>query len=1004
MADTTSRIRIIFDGEVERLTRAARAASQGLDRFSAALDRNKSALDKFDKVGAKLNSGLLTMAKGFVVAGGASASLQGAVAVVGTLANVTAQLAPAALAVPGIILGLGVAYGTAKLALTGFTDAVKGDAEALAQFSAEGQKTVQAVRGLEVGFKAMRSAVQDKFFANLAPEIKATGSELLVLGRDHLPKVASGFNEMAKAALVAMRNPFFKDDLTIIIGNTAAALGKMRLTLANVISGFVGLGGVGSKYLPALAAAVDDVAARFKRWVDQGVENNSIVRMIDQAIAAFKTLGRITADVGAGLGSLFSAFNQGLTGGGGTLEAIERVTQAFRELAASNEAQAAFKSLGEVVKAAGDAFRLVLTTAVRELGPVIVDLTPFLVELVTVIGERMARAIQFVSPYLREFAQFLSENRETIAPIVATLLRLAVAFKALQIVRTVIGAIRTFSNAISTLITRIRNMNPNTLRAIAAALRRFLLPVAIAVGVSQLAEAIDEANLAAAGGDPEKMSTLAQALHNFRLAGEQLASGDFKGIFAEIGQEWDLLVQKFQAGESPMGAVAQSINKFFDDLEVSLQGSLTKIRESFQRDFIDFFTNLPDVVGTFIRDKIVTPFTEGLAEFQTTVQTKFDEVRKRITDFFTNPAGEGFDIGAAVGQMIIDFLNGFATFATDTKAKLDETVEKVRTFVTVDVPNALSTLGATLRAKASEAWESFKAEAKAKIDQIVADVQALPGKVGAALAALPGILLQKAKDAWDRFFGETRTGGTRSTTEAGTVPGKIGAALAALPGLLLGVVQRAWQGWINEQKRKIDTAIADVRALPGKVVAAIGNLGGTLLAAGASLIQGFIDGIRSKIAGIRAAAAEAAAAARGFFGFSPAKEGPLSGRGWTLYSGHALVEDFAAGIRRSIPTASAAAAALARATSGALDPAISITSAFEAAQLARAQQQAASRTLLGSAVNQVTAVATREQPAPVTNVTVLLSREQIAEIARVVVESSNRETARRVIAGAGATY
>jgi hypothetical protein len=554
------------------------------------------------------------------------------------------------------------------------------------------------------------------------------------------------------------------------------------------------------------------------------------------------------------------------------------------------------------------------------------------------------------------------------------------------------------------LVTRIRGLNPAVLRAIAVALRRFLLPVAIAVGVSELAKSIDEANLAAAGGDPEKMGTLAQSLHNFRLAGEQLASGDFKGIFAEIGQEWDLLVQKFQAGESPMGAAAQSINKFFDDLEVSLQGSLTKIRESFQRDFIDFFTNLPDVVGTFIRDKIVTPFTEGLADFQTTVQTKFDEVRTKITDFFTNPAGEGFDIGAAVGQMIIDFLNGFATFATDTKAKLDETVEKVRTFVTVDVPNAFSTFGATLRAKASEAWESFKAEAKAKIDQIVVDVQALPGKVGAALAALPGILLQKAKDAWDRFFGETKTGGTKSTTEAGTVPGKIGAALAALPGLLLGVVQRAWQGWINEQKRKIDTAIADVRALPGKAVSAIGNLGGTLLAAGASLIQGFIDGIRSKIAGIRAAAAEAAAAARGFFGFSPAKEGPLSGRGWTLYSGHALVEDFAAGIRRSIPTASAAAAALARATSGALDPAISITSAFEAAQLARAQQQAASRTLLGSAVNQVTAVATREQPAPVTNVTVLLSREQIAEIARVVVESSNRETARRVIAGAGATY
>jgi hypothetical protein len=77
---------------------------------------------------------------------------------------------------------------------------------------------------------------------------------------------------------------------------------------------------------------------------------------------------------------------------------------------------------------------------------------------------------------------------------------------------------------------------------------------------------------------------------------------------------------------------------------------------------------------------------------------------------------------------------------------------------------------------------------------------------------------------------------------------------------------------------------------------------------------------------------------------------------------------------------------------------------FEAAQLARVQSQAAARGLLGTAVNQVTAVATREPATPVTNVTVLLSREQIAEIARVVVENSQRETARRVTAGTGVTY
>ncbi|MCL7660572.1 hypothetical protein M8360_34925, partial [Klebsiella pneumoniae] len=35
---------------------------------------------------------------------------------------------------------------------------------------------------------------------------------------------------------------------------------------------------------------------------------------------------------------------------------------------------------------------------------------------------------------------------------------------------------------------------------------------------------------------------------------------------------------------------------------------------------------------------------------------------------------------------------------------------------------------------------------------------------------------------------------------------------------------------------------------------------------------------------------------RNFFPFSPAKEGPFSGKGYTLYSGRALTSDFAKGM------------------------------------------------------------------------------------------------------------
>jgi hypothetical protein len=63
------------------------------------------------------------------------------------------------------------------------------------------------------------------------------------------------------------------------------------------------------------------------------------------------------------------------------------------------------------------------------------------------------------------------------------------------------------------------------------------------------------------------------------------------------------------------------------------------------------------------------------------------------------------------------------------------------------------------------------------------------------------------------------------------------------------------------------------------------------------LISGFISGILSKVGEVASAASSVVSRARDFFPFSPAKEGPFSGKGWTLYSGQSIGDAMAAGIR-----------------------------------------------------------------------------------------------------------
>jgi hypothetical protein len=87
-----------------------------------------------------------------------------------------------------------------------------------------------------------------------------------------------------------------------------------------------------------------------------------------------------------------------------------------------------------------------------------------------------------------------------------------------------------------------------------------------------------------------------------------------------------------------------------------------------------------------------------------------------------------------------------------------------------------------------------------------------------------------------------------------------------------------------------------VTGLPGRIIGALGNLGSALFGAGRSLLQGLWNGLQSIWGSIIGWVQDKMAQLRGLLPFSPAKWGPFSGRGYTLYAGRALLEGFAEGM------------------------------------------------------------------------------------------------------------
>lgn len=139
----------------------------------------------------------------------------------------------------------------------------------------------------------------------------------------------------------------------------------------------------------------------------------------------------------------------------------------------------------------------------------------------------------------------------------------------------------------------------------------------------------------------------------------------------------------------------------------------------------------------------------------------------------------------------------------------------------------------------------------------------------------------------------------------GSIPGKISEFFQSIPGTVKGVFDNA----VNGAREAFDGLVETVRGIPGRVLGALGDLGGLLVNSGASLIDGFIRGIQGAAANVGSAISGVLSKIRSFFPFSPAKRGPFSGRGYTTYSGRALMRDFGKGIAEGVKVAEAEAEA-----------------------------------------------------------------------------------------------
>lgn len=409
----------------------------------------------------------------------------------------------------------------------------------------------------------------------------------------------------------------------------------------------------------------------------------------------------------------------------------------------------------------------------------------------------------------------------------------------------------------------------------------------------------------------------------FRGTGDmaESAAGRFdsaKGSAELLGAVIKVAADLVQKMADQLKRVAEWVKKFTDTLSDS--GALDTWMDALER----IFSALGDALGSLKRlGKALDggkKSTEGAGDGLDTAAAAakgFAAYIGAVANVVETVAGVLDGIASAAGKLAdgIDWLNEkfpilgqVIGFLLDPMGSLADMAGSLFSFFSGDA-------GATA---VNDFTATFVEPVKAKLDEIGQWFQSLPQKAMDAgsqfLTNIGQWFQQLPSQIWTwltQTIQNVQAWGSQMMAQAGDAGSQfltgLGQWLQSLPGRiwqwLTGAISsvQAWGGQMGAGARNagnqfLQGITGTLQSLPGRIQSLFSNAGSWLLSSGRSIMDGLAQGIRNGISAAVDAASNAMEAISKLFPHSPAKEGPFSGHGWTLYSGQSIIDGLAEGM------------------------------------------------------------------------------------------------------------
>lgn len=301
------------------------------------------------------------------------------------------------------------------------------------------------------------------------------------------------------------------------------------------------------------------------------------------------------------------------------------------------------------------------------------------------------------------------------------------------------------------------------------------------------------------------------------------------------------------------------------------------------------------------------PFADMVATLVDTFAPIVEQVQAQLMPALSTLGGAIMNLAGAVMPLIMAAIQALAPVVASVISGVMSVVSTLANTLAPVIEGIAGIIQAVLPV-AQAAFEVFGNAVKGVIDAVFPFINSLitffmtniKNVINTVLAFIKGDwegvwngIKSYFSDAWENIKNIVRTG-------IEMVKGVIGSVLGAIKGIwdcawnaMKSFMSSIWEGIKSGVSDGIEGVMSFIGELPGKITGFFADCGTWLVDSGEALLKGFADGVMGAVGWVGDQISGALSSIRDLFPFSPAKKGPFSGRGYTTYSGRALMTDFA---------------------------------------------------------------------------------------------------------------